>query len=94
MWIRKEDAFIPIVAQDLFYTAQGIIRARARRFTNDELLDRLRVLYQNRGCLSGLIINETDSIARANNAACADSLAWGSATRFANCQSLTVLSQA
>lgn len=62
MWIRKEDAFTPIVAQDLFYTAQGIIRARARRFTNDELLDRLRMLYQNRGYLSGMIINETDSM--------------------------------
>lgn len=63
MWIRKDDAFTPIVAQDLFYTAKGIIRARARRFSNDELLDQLRVLYQDRGYLSGLIINETDNMA-------------------------------
>jgi DNA invertase Pin-like site-specific DNA recombinase len=62
MWIRKDGAFTPIVAQDLFYTAQGIIRARARRFTNDELLERLRSLYQNRGYLSGVIINETESM--------------------------------
>jgi DNA invertase Pin-like site-specific DNA recombinase len=62
MWIRKDNAFTPIVTQDLFYTAQGIIRARARRFTNDELLERLRTLYQDRGYLSGVIINETDNM--------------------------------
>lgn len=62
MWIRKDDAFTPIVAQDLFYTAQGIIRARARRFSDEELLERLRTLYQDRGFLSGLVINETDSM--------------------------------
>lgn len=30
MWIRKEHAFEPIVPADIFYTAQGIMRARAR----------------------------------------------------------------
>lgn len=62
MWIRKDDAFTPIVAQDLFYTAKGIIRARARRFSDEELLEQLRVLYQSKGYLSGMIINETDSM--------------------------------
>jgi hypothetical protein len=27
MWIKKEGAFEPIVPPDLFYTAQGIMRA-------------------------------------------------------------------
>ena len=62
MWIKKEGAFESIVPPDVFYTAQGIIRARARRYTNEELIDRLRALYQNRGFLSGLIINETDGM--------------------------------
>jgi len=62
MWIKKEAAFDAIVPPDLFYTAQGIIRARARRYTTEELIERLRNLYQNRGFLSGLIINETEGM--------------------------------
>jgi DNA invertase Pin-like site-specific DNA recombinase len=62
MWIRKEDAFTAIVPKEDFYTAQGIIRARSRRFTDQELIDRLRTLYQNRQSLSGLIINSTDGM--------------------------------
>ena len=62
MWIKKEGAFEPIVQPDWFYTAQGIIRARGRRYTDEELIDRLRSLYQNRGILSGLIIDETESM--------------------------------
>ncbi|MDD5247554.1 MAG: recombinase family protein [Rhodocyclaceae bacterium] len=62
MWIRKEGAFDAIVPPDVFYTAQGIIRARARRYTDEELIERLRSLYQNRGFLSGLIIDETEGM--------------------------------
>jgi DNA invertase Pin-like site-specific DNA recombinase len=62
MWIRKQDAFTPIVAKEDFYTAQGIIRARCRRYTDDELIDRLRKLYQSRLALSGLIINSTEGM--------------------------------
>jgi hypothetical protein len=62
MWIKKEGAFEPIVPPEVFYTAQGIIRARAHRYSNEELIERLRTLYQNRGFLSGLIIDETDGM--------------------------------
>ncbi len=62
MWIKKEGAFEPIVQPDLFYTAQGIIMARARRYNDEELIERLRSLYQNRGILSGLIIDETEGM--------------------------------
>lgn len=62
MWIRKEDAFTSIVAKEDFYTAQGIIRARSRRYTDEELIDRLRNLYQSRRALSGLIINSTEGM--------------------------------
>ena len=62
MWIKKEGAFDPVVQPELFYTAQGIIRARSYRYTNEELIDRLRNLYQNRGFLSGLIINEAENM--------------------------------
>jgi len=62
MWIRKDGAFEGIVPADLFYTAQGIIRARARRYTDEELIERLRGLYRNRGFLSGLVINESEGM--------------------------------
>jgi DNA invertase Pin-like site-specific DNA recombinase len=62
MWIRKENAFAAIVPPDVFYVAQGIIKARARRYTDQELIDRLRELYKTRGMLSGVIIDEVESM--------------------------------
>lgn len=62
MLIKKEGAFESIIPPEVFYTAQGIIRARARRYTDAELIERLRALYQNRGFLSGLIINEAENM--------------------------------
>jgi DNA invertase Pin-like site-specific DNA recombinase len=62
MWIRKDGAFQPIVAPDIFFTAQGIIRARARRYTDEQLIDRLRALFRDRGRLSSLLIDETEGM--------------------------------
>lgn len=62
MWIRKDGAFEVIVPPDVFYTAQGILRARSRRYSNEELLEKLRNLYQQRGVLSGLIIDESEDM--------------------------------
>lgn len=62
MWIKKESAFEAIVPNETFYTVQGMIRARNHRFTNEELIEKLRSLYQSRGVLSGLIINETEGM--------------------------------
>jgi len=45
-WIRKDQAFEAIVPLDMFYTAQGIIRERSRKYTDKELLDLLKTLYQ------------------------------------------------
>lgn len=60
-WIRKDQAFEAIVPLDMFYTAQGIIRERSRKYSDDELLDLLKILYQKHGFLSGLIINESEN---------------------------------
>ena len=62
MWIRRDGAFDRIVPPDVFYTAQGIIRARARRYTDEELLERLRGLYRDRGYLSGIVIDEAEGM--------------------------------
>lgn len=62
MWIRKDGAFEPIVAPDMFFTAQGIIRARSRRYTDEQLIDRLRALFRDRGKLTSLLIDETEGM--------------------------------
>jgi DNA invertase Pin-like site-specific DNA recombinase len=62
MWIRKNAAFEGIVSPDLFFTAQGILRARAHRYSDNELIEKLRRLYQQHGYLSGLIIDETEGM--------------------------------
>lgn len=62
MWVRKDYAFEAIVSPDVFFTAQGIIRARARRYSDEQLIDRLRALFRHRGRLSSLLIDETDGM--------------------------------
>ncbi len=61
-WIRKDGAFEAIIDPSLFYTAQGIIRERNRKFSDDEMLTRLRELHEQRGWLSGLIIDEAENM--------------------------------
>ena len=61
MWVRADHAFEGIVPAPLFYAAQGIIRERSRRYSDDEMLAHLRRLYQQHGALSGVIIDEADN---------------------------------
>lgn len=62
MWVRANGVFEPIVDRHLFDAAQAIIQSRSRRISESEMLDRLRILYQARGFLSGLIIDEADGL--------------------------------
>ncbi len=62
MWIRAEGAFEPIVDRSLFEAAQVIIRERSYKLSNDEMITVLQKLLQDRGYLSGLIIDETESL--------------------------------
>ena len=57
-WIRCDGAFEAIVDPSLFYQAQGIFKERTRRFSDEEMLSNLKTLYQQKGLLSGLIIDE------------------------------------
>lgn len=62
MWIKKDGAFEGIVPAEIFYTTQGILRARALRYSEEEFVAKLRNLYQRHGYLSGLIINEAEGM--------------------------------
>ena len=62
MWIRRDDAFCGIVDRDLFSTAQEIILERSRRYSDDEMLEKLTTLYKRHGRISGLLIDETEGM--------------------------------
>ena len=62
MWIRADDAFEAIVDPQLFFTVQGMIRERNRRYSDEEMLERLKHLFQHHGYLSGLVIDEAESM--------------------------------
>ncbi len=62
MWIRADNAFEAVVDSQVFFTAQGMIRERNRRFSDDEMLERLSHLFDHHGYLSGLIIDESENM--------------------------------
>ncbi|WP_439397068.1 recombinase family protein [Bradyrhizobium sp. PMVTL-01] len=62
MWIRAYNAFDPLVERELFEAARTMIHARSFRLSNEEMLESLRVLYQQKGLLSGIIIDECDAL--------------------------------
>lgn len=57
-WVRCNNAYQPVIDAEIFAKAQQIINQRDHRYTDEELLQRLRDLLQKHGMLSGLIINE------------------------------------
>ena len=62
MWIRATGVFESIVDRNLFEAAEAIIRERSHRLSDDDLLDGLQRLFDKRGYLSGLIIDEADHL--------------------------------
>lgn len=60
LWVRKDGAFDGIVDAATFQRAQRIMQERARRFTDEDLLERLRALHQRHGRVSGILIDEDD----------------------------------
>lgn len=62
MWIRARSAFEAIVERELFEAAKAIINARSFRLSDAEMLQSLRYLYQRKGLLSGIVIDECDGM--------------------------------
>lgn len=62
MWVRKDGAFDPIVPPDLFYMARGIFLERTRRFSNEEMLARLRSLIEQNATISASLIDSADGL--------------------------------
>ena len=62
MWVRAESVFAPVIEADFFQAAQRIIEERNRRFTDEELLERLTALFHEKGAVSGLVIDEMEGM--------------------------------
>ena len=60
MYIRADGVFDPVVDAGLFSDAQQIILARARRYSDDELISILGRLLRQHGRLSALLIDECE----------------------------------
>ncbi len=60
MWLRVKSAFPALVSAEDFLKVQEIILARAKRYTDEEMLDRLRQILTQHGRISGLLIDEKD----------------------------------
>lgn len=62
MWIKAENVFEAIVERELFEAAKTIISVRSFRLSDEEMLHSLRELYQQKGLLSGIVIDECDGL--------------------------------
>jgi len=62
MWIRAQSSFPALVDPIQFARAQEIILARAKRFSDDEMLQRLKDLWSKHGRISGLLIDEQETM--------------------------------
>jgi DNA invertase Pin-like site-specific DNA recombinase len=61
-WIRADGVFEGIIEPELFLKAQEIILARCQKFTDEEMLEKLRGLLSQHGHISGILIDEADDL--------------------------------
>ena len=62
MWVRSDGAFEAIVDPEKFFVAQGMIRERSRKFSDEEMIEKLRHVFKEHGFLSALIIDEHEGM--------------------------------
>lgn len=59
-WVRAENVFPAIIDASSFRIVQNIINERTRKYSNEELLDKLKKLLSCRGKVSGILIDEEE----------------------------------
>lgn len=62
MWVRGNCAFAPIIDRELFDQTQEIIRKRREPRADNDLLERLAAVRQEKGFLTGSIIDAHDEL--------------------------------
>lgn len=61
-WIRAVGVFEGIIDPKLFLSAQEIIIERSRKFSNEEMLERLKWVLSRHGRISGILIDECEGM--------------------------------
>lgn len=59
-WVRADRVFTALVDPNVFDVAQRMILFRSRKFSNDEMLEKLRGVLTKHGRITGLLIDEED----------------------------------
>ena len=67
MWIRRDEAFPPVISPELFAKAQEVMRERRRRRTDQEAIDRLAALGREKGRLTTAIIDAANDMLSAES---------------------------
>lgn len=61
-WVRRDGVFPALIEPERYFMAQGIIRARGRRLSTEEMIERLRTLHEGTGYLSGALIDDAEGL--------------------------------
>src|SRR5438309_3698789 len=61
-WIRADGVFEGIVEPEMFLRAREIILARSQKLTDEEMLEKLRVLLKLHGRISGILIDQAEGL--------------------------------
>jgi DNA invertase Pin-like site-specific DNA recombinase len=62
LWIRRDNAFPPIITPETFTRAQEIIRERRQRLSDEAVLKRLAALQRERGHLTKVIADASENL--------------------------------
>ena len=62
MWVRSDGAFEALISPEQFFVARGIVLERSRRFTNEEMLVKLKQLISQHATISSHLIDATDGM--------------------------------
>jgi len=61
-WIRADGVFEGVIEPELFFKTREIILGRSQKFTNEEMLNKLRDLLNQHGRISGIMIDEREDL--------------------------------
>jgi DNA invertase Pin-like site-specific DNA recombinase len=61
-WVRADNAFVGIIDTTLFLAAQSIILTRSHKWSDEEMLEKLRGILTQHGRISGILIDEAEDL--------------------------------
>jgi len=62
MWVRRDGAFPPIIDPSVFHMARGIIVERGRRYSDEEMLAKLKELLAKHKTLTAELIDDAEAM--------------------------------